>query len=62
MGSQIVEEFCRMVANEGIDTIRLGWVKGNKQAEQFWHKNHFVETGQTSEEELLTIIIAERKL
>lgn len=61
-GSRIVEEFCQMIASEGIDAIRLGWVKGNKQAEQFWCKNHFVETGQTSEEELYTIIIAERKL
>lgn len=62
IGSQIIEEFCQLLAKEGISKIKLGWVKGNKQAERFWCKNHFVETGQTSEEELYTIIIAERKL
>lgn len=62
IGSQIIEEFCQMIAHEGIETLRLGWVKDNEQARQFWHKNYFTETGETSQKELNTIVIAERAI
>ena len=42
IGTRIVEDLCRHLAEEGIRTVRLCWVKGNPQAEHFWRKNQFV--------------------
>lgn len=38
IGTRIVEDLCRHLAEEGIRTVRLCWVKGNPQAEHFWRK------------------------
>ena len=46
----------------GMKEIRLGWVDGNPQAEHFWHKNGFKETGATNVTEAYTVIVARREL
>lgn len=62
VGSGIIRELCDYLRQEGMAAVRLGWVKGNPQAERFWHKNRFVETGVTSDTGSYTILFAERRL
>ena len=62
VGSSIIEELCEYLPQTGIKSIRLGWVKGNPQAENFWHRNGFTETGNTYNTEDYTVIVAERSL
>lgn len=62
VGSELIGELCRCLHGEGYRAIRLGWVKGNSQSENFWHKNGFQETGVTYETDNYTVIVAERKL
>lgn len=62
IGSQIIEELCQYLLSAGIAAVRLGWVAGNPQAEHFWKKNGFIETGVKSKTEAYTIVLAERTL
>ena len=39
-----------------------GWVKGNPQAEYFWKKNGFIETGAENTTKDYTVTIAQRKI
>lgn len=61
-GSRIIDELCTVLSRSGISNIRLGWVRGNPQAEHFWHKNGFHETGAVSDTGSYTIIAARRRL
>ena len=62
IGSTIITDLCAYLSGIGIPYIRLGWVKGNPQAEHFWHKNGFEETGITCETDGYTVIVAQRAL
>ncbi len=62
VGSEIIRDLCDYLAEQGIKAICLGWVHGNPQAEHFWKKNGFQETGKTSETGRYTIVYAEKKL
>lgn len=62
IGSKIIEELCVHLAQTGISKVRLGWAKGNSQSENFWHKNHFVETGDFHDMDKYTVIVAQRYL
>ena len=62
LGSDMVEELCRALADMGFSAVRLGWVRGNEQATHFWHKNGFVETGATNVTDAYTVVVAERPL
>ena len=62
IGSSIIDELCACLPDAGFIRIRLGWVKGNPQAEHFWHKNGFAETGVTYESNGYTVVAAQRKL
>ncbi len=62
VGSRMIRDLCDFLKNIGYAKIRLGWVKGNPQAEHFWHKNGFQETGTTYDTDLYTVIIAQRCL
>lgn len=62
IGSEIIEELCVYLKDIGMAKVRLGWVKGNSQAENFWHKNKFVEIGQLCEMDRYTVVIGERHL
>ena len=46
IGSRIIKSVCLFLCGKGFSAIRLCWVQGNPQAEHFWHKNGFVETGK----------------
>lgn len=61
-GSGIIGELCDYLPRVGCTAIRLGWVAGNKQAEHFWKKNGFQETGVITDTERYRIVMGERKL
>ena len=62
IGSNIIDDLCRYLADIGLLSVRLGWVKGNPQAEHFWHKNNFKETGITYDTDNYTVVVAQRVL
>lgn len=61
LGSGLIAELCACLASIGISRVRLGWAKGNPQAEHFWHKNGFAETGDTYPAAGYTVIAAQRE-
>ncbi len=61
-GSNMIRDMCFYLKAYGLTGIRLGWVKGNPQAEHFWHKNGFTETGVTYNTDTYTVIVAQRAL
>ena len=61
-GSRIIDSLCQALGSLGFLRIRLGWVSANPQAEHFWHKNHFFETGTVVHMDAYTVTAAERKL
>ncbi len=62
IGSSIIDELCVKLSLAGVKSLRLGWVKGNPQAEHFWHKNGFKETGAVNDTDQYTVIVAQRML
>lgn len=62
VGTKIIDDLCLYLQQQGYSHIRLSWVMGNPQAEHFWHKNGFIETGVTSQTENYTMIFAQRDL
>ncbi len=62
VGSGIIADLCAYLSGIGISFIRLGWVKGNPQAEHFWHKNGFAETGITYNTDGYTVVVAQRRI
>lgn len=61
-GSKSINDLCAYLSHIGMANVRLGWVKGNPQAEHFSHKNGFRETGVTYDTENYTVIVAQRGL
>ena len=61
-GTALVSEICAALSALGFRAVRLGWVRGNPQAEHFWKKNGFLETGVTYETNGYTVVLAERSL
>ncbi len=62
VGSRIIEGLCAALSRAGVARLRLGWAKGNPQAEHFWHKNGFRETGVAYDADRYTVIVAQRRL
>ena len=62
IGSGIIETLCSRLKSLGFSSVRLGWVKGNPQAEHFWKKNLFIETGATYDTGDYTVVVAQRAL
>lgn len=62
IGSGIIDDLCCYLTDIGLSYVRLGWVKGNLQAEHFWHKNRFIETGITYDTDNYTVTVAQRVL
>lgn len=62
LGTSLISELCDTMARIGMKEVRLGWVKGNPQAEHFWKKNGFRETGASNETEEYTVVVAHKEL
>ena len=60
--SALVSELCAGLSARGFQAVRLGWVLGNPQAEHFWKKNGFRETGVRYETDGSTVVLAQREL
>lgn len=61
-GTALVSELCAALVRQGFRAVRLGWVRGNPQAEHFWNKNGFVETGVSYDTGAYTVVVAQREL
>lgn len=62
VGSAIISELSGFVCKQGFSNIQLGWVLGNPQAEHFWHKNGFIETGKMYEMDDYTVVEARKNM
>lgn len=62
VGTALVSELCAALTEQGFRAVRLGWVRGNPQAEHFWKKNGFVETGVSYDGGGYTVVVAQREL
>ena len=62
IGSGIIDDLYRYLTEIRLSSVRLGWVKGNLQAEHFWRKNNFKETGITYDTDRYTVVVAQRAL
>ena len=62
VGSAIISELSGFVCKQGFSNIQLGWVLGNPQAEHFWHKNGFIETGKMYEMDDYTVVEARKSM
>lgn len=62
IGSQIIQELCIYLKEQGFDKVRLGYVKGNLQSEGFWLKNNFKPVGLEIEQEEYCVVVLERNL
>ncbi len=62
IGTALVTELCAALEELGFRAVRLGWVKGNPQAEHFWKKNGFTETGVCYSTGAYTVVVAQREL
>ena len=60
VGSGIIRDLCLYLKSCGLTGVRLGWVKGNPQAEHFWHKNGFAEIGVTYDTDMYTVVVAQQ--
>ena len=61
-GTAVISELAANLKKQGFTAIRLGWIEGNRQAENFWRKNGFTETGAKTAAGDYTIITAERSI
>ena len=62
VGSAIINEMSQFICSQGYSDIQLGWVKDNPQAEHFWHKNGFIETGRTYDMDDYIVVEAQRSV
>lgn len=62
VGSAIISEMSQFICSQGYSDIQLGWVKGNPQAEHFWHKNGFKETGKMYDLDDYIVVEARRSI
>lgn len=61
IGTQIIQEAEKELRKE-FSYIRLGYVKGNLQAESFWLKNGFEKTGVESETDDYTVVVMQKRM
>ena len=62
VGSAIISEMSQFICSQGYSDIQLGWVKDNPQAEHFWHKNGFKETGKMYDMDDYIVVGARRNI
>ena len=62
IGTNIITGVNEALKNENYKGIELAWVQGNPQAEAFWHKNGFVETGNVCDMGEYSVVVARREL
>lgn len=61
-GTKIIDECFAYFRTLGYAYVRLGYVKGNMQSENFWKKNGFIRTGIESMVDTYTVVVMQREL
>ena len=61
-GTGIITELLNYLKKERFTYVELGYIKGNRESEQFWLKNGFNPTGTKSKKNKYTIIYMRREL
>lgn len=61
-GSAIIEELLSLLKKEGCIYARLGYIKGNRQSENFWKKSGFEAAGTETKTDQYTIVTMQRTL
>ena len=62
IGTKIIDEAIYFLKKEGFKYVRLGYIKGNLESENFWIRNKFTSAGIESETESYTIVVMQRDL
>ena len=62
VGSGIIDEAVRFFSGAGFSRVKLAFVIGNAQSENFWLKNSFIPTGVTSERSGYCVAAMQREL
>lgn len=62
VGTAIISDSIKYLAQLGFEKARLGIDKGNPQSKAFWLKNGFTFTGNEYESDGSTILVMERKI
>lgn len=62
LGTAIIKELTARLTKLGYGSMRLGWIKGNPQAEHFWRKNGFQPILTTKNNGPYEVVFAEKKL
>lgn len=61
IGSRVINDVF-MNLKQSFKYVRLGFVKGNSQAEHFWLKNGFKQSGSVVSQDLYDIVVVQREL
>ncbi len=61
-GTEIITEFLSYLKEESFTYVELGYIKGNRESEQFWIKNNFKPTGVEARKDKYTIIYMRKEL
>lgn len=62
VGTAIITDIVLYLKEKNFGHVRLGYIKGNQQAQNFWLKNQFIATGKEVETGSYTIINMQRKI
>lgn len=62
IGSRIIQEFLNTVKKAGFIKVRLAYIKGYNESENFWLKNNFFKVGLEIQKEKYKIVLMERIL
>ena len=62
IGSSIITEALSYLKECNYKYVRLGYIEGNNQSENFWKKNGFKETGVKTIKEEYTIVVLEKNI
>ena len=62
IGTSIITNVSEALKEENYKRIELAWVQGNPQAEAFWHKNGFIETGNICDMGDYSVVVARREI
>lgn len=61
-GTEIITEFLNYLKKESYTYVELGYIKGNRESEQFWIKNSFKPTGVETNKDKYKIILMRKEL
>lgn len=61
-GTALISELLDFLRAHGFRYLRLGYVKGNPESEEFWYRNQFAPTGIETDGGGYTIVVMQKEL